>query len=355
MSIFEESPLTPPELCETKLIKKMDLPDELLKGAIDVHAHAGPHLKSSPRRMDPIDLTIAAKNAGMRALVFMDIFENSSGTAWMINRHFDGIKTFGGIILNSIYGGMNPRAVAEALEYGDGARFVSFGAHCTWHIARQEGNMHNGKVMPFIEYDEDFVRDEFSRAIRIPLEGAPSRELDKILNLIAEHPQTYLMSGHVSGAEAVRLCHLAKEYKIKKVFISHVAQKNMTLDEAKEAVDLGALLESTMADFCYPRGPQRFHYYVEEKYCNINPPLPNPRGSTIDDFVKLVDTIGDDHFVVGSDYGIRGGPSPVEGMRMYIELLLHMGVSTTTILKLTHYNAANLLELEDPAEATTES
>ena len=332
----------------------MNLPDELLKGAIDVHAHAGPHLKSSPRRMDPIELTIAAKEAGMRALVFMDIFENSSGVAWMINRHFDGIKTFGGIILNSIYGGLNPRAVAEALEYGDGARFVSFGAHCTWHIARQEGNLHNGKVMPFIEYDEDFVRDEFSRAIRIPLEGAPSRELDKILNLIAEHPQTYLMSGHVSGPEAVRLCHLAKEYKIKKVFMSHVAVSNMTLDEAREAADLGALLESTMGDFCYPSGPQRFHYYVEEKYCNINSSLPNPRGNTIEDFLSLVDTIGDDHFVVGSDYGIRGGPSPVEGMRMYIELLLHMGVSTSTILKLTHRNAAELLDLPEEDASSEE-
>ena len=62
MSIFEEALDTPQELCETKLNKKMDLPDELLKGAIDVHAHAGPHLKSSPRRMDPIDLTLDRKS-----------------------------------------------------------------------------------------------------------------------------------------------------------------------------------------------------------------------------------------------------------------------------------------------------
>lgn len=50
--------------------RSLALTFELLKGAIDVHVHAGPHLKSSPRRVDPIEAAIQARDAGMRAIVF---------------------------------------------------------------------------------------------------------------------------------------------------------------------------------------------------------------------------------------------------------------------------------------------
>ena len=57
---------------------------ELLKGAIDIHVHAGPHLKSSPRSVDPVQAAIQARDAGMRAIVYMDVFEMTTGTAWIV-------------------------------------------------------------------------------------------------------------------------------------------------------------------------------------------------------------------------------------------------------------------------------
>ena len=56
---------------------------ELLKGAIDLHVHAGPHLLSSPRSVDPVEAAMQARDAGMAAIVFMDVFLMSTGTAWM--------------------------------------------------------------------------------------------------------------------------------------------------------------------------------------------------------------------------------------------------------------------------------
>jgi hypothetical protein len=64
-------------LGETFYERSMDLPDKLLNGAIDIHVHAGPHLKSSPRRVDPFQAAEEARAAGMRAIVLMDVFENS--------------------------------------------------------------------------------------------------------------------------------------------------------------------------------------------------------------------------------------------------------------------------------------
>ena len=112
--------------------RSLELSTALLKGAIDIHIHPGPHLFSSPRRVDPFEAATQAREAGMRALVFLDVFEMSNGTAWLVNRAVPDFNVYGGLILNTIYGGMNPRAVKTALYYGDGAKYISFGAHSTY-------------------------------------------------------------------------------------------------------------------------------------------------------------------------------------------------------------------------------
>ena len=171
---------------------------ELLKGAIDIHVHAGPHLFSSPRRVDPVEAAIQARDAGMRAIVFMDVFEMSNGTAWSVNRVVRDFQTFGGLILNTVYGGMNPRAVRTALHYGAGATFISFGAHSTYFQASREGHLVDGQFVPLSELYPKFRKEELDRCIRIPVDEEPGPELDEILSLIAEHPHVYLNTGHVS-------------------------------------------------------------------------------------------------------------------------------------------------------------
>jgi hypothetical protein len=49
--------------------RSMELTQELLKGAIDIHVHAGPHLKSSPRRVDPIEAAIESRLPYIMAMV----------------------------------------------------------------------------------------------------------------------------------------------------------------------------------------------------------------------------------------------------------------------------------------------
>lgn len=50
------------------------------------------------------------RDAGMRALVLMDGFQTSNGNAWPVNRVVPDIQTIGGVIPNTVYGGVNPRA-----------------------------------------------------------------------------------------------------------------------------------------------------------------------------------------------------------------------------------------------------
>jgi hypothetical protein len=128
--------------------RSFELSRQLLRGAIDIHVHAGPHIFSSPRRVDPFEAAVEARDAGMRAIVFMDVFEMSNGTAWLVNRQVPDFTTYGGLIMNTVYGGMNPRAVKTALSYGDGAKYVSFGAHSTYDQASREGQMVDGRFVP---------------------------------------------------------------------------------------------------------------------------------------------------------------------------------------------------------------
>ena len=121
---------------------------ELLQGAIDIHVHAGPHLTSSPRRVDPFEAAQEAKDAGMQAIVLLDVFEMTNGVSWLVNKIVPDFRTYGGLILNTVYGGMNPRAVKTALHYGDCAKYISFGAHSTYFQAAREGRYVDGKFQP---------------------------------------------------------------------------------------------------------------------------------------------------------------------------------------------------------------
>lgn len=131
---------------ETFYSRSMSLPDELMVGTTDIHVHSGPWLKSCPGRLTPFQIAEQAKAAGMKALVLYDhTLGVSNGTSQLVNWQVPGIEIFGGIILTSNFGGLNPRAVKTALYYGAGARFVHFGAHCTHYMASHEGSFIDGK------------------------------------------------------------------------------------------------------------------------------------------------------------------------------------------------------------------
>jgi len=315
---------------------------ELLVGAIDLHVHPGPHLMSSPRSTNPIECAIEAREAGMRALVFMDVMTVSSGTAWLTEQVVDGIHCFGGIILNTAYGSLNPRAVMNATTYGNGSRFVSFGAHCTYYQASTEGRYDDdGKWILLREKYPKFEADEMPRKIRIP-EGPPCKELKEILEIIAANPQIYMISGHVSPEEALRLGEFAKQFGIKKYLISSHTSIAMTDAQLAKAFELGAYIEHT---FSAGGGAAKTHYYAEYEYRS------GGKGEKYFNEVVMaaerIKKFGAEHFVCGTDLGIYNGPKPVEGFRQYIASFMEEGLTDDEIRMVTSINPGRLLDLND--------
>jgi len=323
--------------------RSLERSEELLRGAIDIHVHAGPHIFSSPRRVDPFQAAIQARDAGMRAIVYMDVFEMSNGTAWLVNRAVPDFRTYGGIILNTVYGGMNPRAVKTALSYGDGAKYVSFGAHSTYYQAAREGRLVDGVFTPLSEIYPEFRR-ELETCISIP-EGPPSPELDEILRLIASHPHVYMITGHVDVPEAMRLVDYAEEYGIERVVVSSAVVKEAGLDQLRYMADKGAYIEYTLAAYTHTTSIPKTHYYVEREYASIDEGMSREVSGGVKKAEEQMERIGAESCIICTDFGVYTLPTPVEGLREFIACLMDMGLPDGDISRLVKTNPEKLLGL----------
>ena len=315
-----------------------------MKGSIDIHIHAGPHLKSSPRSVTPIQAAVQARDAGMRAIVFMDVFEMSNGTSQLVNEAVPDFKTYGGMNLNTVYGGMNPRAVKTSLYYGDGAKYVAFGTHSTHWMTSREGHYIDGEFKEFWKTDPKFREEELGRSIKIPVDTAPTPELDEILKLIAAHPDLYMITGHVSAPEALRLTELGVEYGIKKMVVSSTVFKIATMDQLQQMTENGAYIEYTLAAYGHSSGTRKTDYYVEIEYASDPIPSKFPKTS-IKTVAKQTQVLGADHCIMATDYGVYTMAPPVEGFREFIALMLDLGVPEGDIVKMIKSNPEKLLGL----------
>ena len=332
--------------------RSLELTFELLKGAIDIHVHPGPHLKSSPRRVDPIQAAIEARDAGMRAIVFKDVFEMSNGIAWLVNRHVPDFTVYGGLMLNTVYGGMNPRAFKTAIHYGDGAKYLDFGAHSTYYQASKEGRVLDGKFVPLSELYPKFKTEELDRCIRIPVDEDPGLELDEILKLLADHPHIYMDTGHVSVEEAIRLVELKEKYGYAKVIVSSSVTKIATMEQLKYMAGKGALIEFTFAAYTAPTPIPLTHYYVEQEYASIDEGMEAVPGAGIKEVAEAIRTLGAENCIMSTDFGRYALSTPVEGLRQFITCMLDLGITADEIRTMVKTNPEWLLGL-DPLEETT--
>ena len=325
--------------------RSFELSQELLQGAIDIHVHATPHLPSSPRRLDPIQAAIQARDAGMQTIVLMDVFQMTNGVAWIVNRTVPDFRVYGGLILNTAYGGLNPRAVKTAIRYGDGAKFISFGTHSTYFQASREGRVVNDKFTTLSELYPDFKREEVDRAIRIPTEGPVGPELDEILRLISSNTHLFLNTGHVSADEAIRLVDLSQEYGIKNVLVATGATKVASPEQLRYMAGKGAFIEYTLAAYTHTTSIPKTHYYVELEYAAMDEGMAGEVSGGIRQAAEQIQEIGADHCIIATDFGVYTLPDPVEGLREFIASLLDLGIPADDIQKLVKSNPEKLLGL----------
>lgn len=288
---------------------------DFLTGAIDLHVHSRPDV--IPRLGTSIDIARAAARARMRAIVLKDHLFPSFLKAEVTQQAVPDIRVFGGITLNASVGGLNVQAVKGALM--GGAKVVMFP---TWD-----------SQLYFKKPDKSRIQLQHSlgeapKLVQVVGEdGKLFLEAERILGLLAEHPDVILSSGHLGPEEALPVVARARECGIRRIVIEHPnAGRHFSEEDLLRLVSAGAIL-------------------------NISYNAYNPAVGKRDpkEAVEMIRTVGAEHCTLITDGGQPYSPMPAETMRVFSEILYHLGLTLEQIFTMTKINPALLLGLPETA------
>jgi hypothetical protein len=287
---------------------------EILKGAIDMHAHTHPALFRRP--LDDADLAKLARDYGMRGFVIKDHDSSSTGRAYHVGRDYPDMAIIGSIVLNRSVGGINPHVVQAAIHHGAKVIWMPTN-HSKWHS--EYFNMSDypqlGRPKKQLQGPGVTILDE---------NGAITQEALTILDLVAEADVT-IATGHLSLNETRILQAEANKRNIKKFLVTHVnwALCRYDLDIQKELLDNGAFIEYVAISCVSPT------FYEQ-----------NP--IELAEWIKANDGR---NVILTSDLGQYSAAPHPEGLRMIIATLLDYGVSRDMLTRMTQVNPATLLNL----------
>jgi hypothetical protein len=127
-------------------------------------------------------------------------------------------------------------------------------------------------------------------------------------------------TGHASGEQALALIAAAREAGCDRVVVTHAQFDVVGMDEAqmKKAAALGAKMElCALGILTGPQAPLEWMRHA------ANVPIA--------DTAERIRRVGARHFVLGTDLGQTGNPTPADGLQMFVAGLQAAGVSAAEI------------------------
>jgi hypothetical protein len=147
-----------------------------------------------------------------------------------------------------------------------------------------------------------------------------------ILDQIAQY-DAVLSAGHLHISEIWPLFDEAKARGVKRLLVNHPTFLiDASIADITELAKMGAMLEHSS---CMWAGVQN----KSGKY-------------TADGLNSLIKAGGVDNTIIGSDLGQEGNPTPVEGLKYVIGMVLDLGYSDADIRKMIGGNAARLMGMD---------
>ncbi|KQV06408.1 DUF6282 family protein [Leifsonia sp. Root112D2] len=312
MSVAEDAPVLSPTPSPALL--------KVLNGAVDLHVHSGP--SPFPRRLNHVEASYDAARIGMRAILIKSHHHNTVMDLLAMQDLLKDAPTpaYGGVALNSEVGGINPSAVAVAIQMGGRAVWgptVSAGQHIRAHN-HDDGFPTAGSNL---EEKEVSIFDA---------SGAVSAETVRVTQLIAE-ANIMLTGGHLDGESMKAFFATAKANGVHRLLLHHPDFiVNASETDVEEMVGYGAFVEHEMS---------MYHPGVEAP------------GFPIQQLVDWIEKIGPERTIIDSDLGQKGNPLPVDGYIYVIQQLLDHGISEKDVRQMICYNTAYLLGLEQTNKA----
>lgn len=270
-----------------------------IKGLIDFHTHAAPDIFS--RSLDDDELAGQAAAREMEAVVFKNHVSLTADRAWLARKHVPGIKVFGGIVLNRAAGGVNPAAVE-------------------WMWRMQGGY---GRVVWFPTFDADnHVRKTGTAPSGIRVvddRGQVLPEVREVLKVCAAQ-RLVVQTGHASADEALAIIAAAREAGCDRVVVTHAQLDVIGMTEAqmKQAASMGAKMElCALLTLTGPDAHMEWMHHTARVH--------------VREAVARVRAVGAQHFVLGTDLGQAGNPTPADGLQMFVAGLMTHGITRDEI------------------------
>jgi hypothetical protein len=233
--------------------------------------------------------------------VFKSHVTITADRAWLARKHVPGVKVFGGVTLNGAVGGINPQAVE-------------------WMWRMQGGY---GRVVWFPTFDADnHVRRAGTApsGIRVVDErGAVLPAVREVLKVCAAQ-RLVVHTGHSSGEQALALIAAARDEGCDRIVVTHAQFDvvGMTEVQMKKAASMGAKMElCALGMLAGPDSPLEFMRH--------SPRVP------LAETAARIRSVGAKHFVLGTDLGQAGNPTPADGLQMLVAGLAAEGISRDDI------------------------
>lgn len=272
---------------------------ELLRGAIDAHAHWAPD-PYAERKMDARELVHAAHEAGMAGLVLKSHELPSQILAWALQAEVPGTRLYGAIALDHAVGGLNPDALDAALRIGT-------------------------SVVWFPTFDTAWSRDHYGRwnaraeAMTVLDEaGALKPVVHDLLDLIAQYDAT-LCSGHLSPTETLALVRESRRRGIRSI-VSHATPFGITLEVQTALAALGAFVEQAGTNSFREGGDAAAAAMIAD-----------------------VRAVGPEHVILSTDLGQAPNPPVPAGFGSWMERFLDAGFTNAEVKRMVQTNPAEAL------------
>jgi len=286
---------------------------EILSGAVDLHIHPGP--AKEKRRLDFLEAARYARDVGMRAIVFKPLEFPTLDRAYAAEKAVPGIKVFGGIVLDYAMGGLNPEAVKVAIKRG--ARVIWMPLFDSLHTRKMS------ERSTFAVYKRE---EKEKKGLTIfDDKGQLLREVQEILDLIAAAGNVVLDTSHLSPKESLVIIGEAKKRGIRNIVVTHPEGEiiDATEEQQKEMAEKGAYL-----NYCYAQTCHAGHF-----------------GERTKQVVHAIKTIGANHCCLSTDLGNNFETLPIEGLRLFITVLMALGIDNQEIDLMIRQNPSKILDL----------
>ncbi|MCD8369473.1 MAG: DUF6282 family protein [Clostridiales bacterium] len=256
-------------------------------GSYEMHVHASPDV--TPRLETDLEITERWSAAHMGGGVLKCHYAPTAARAALMQTLHPELKIIGGIVLNRAVGGLNPEAVERCAQMG--GQYVWFP---TMDALSYQKHVHRN----------DPHADLSATIYLLDRWGGLLPEAKAVLRTAASH-QMLVGTGHISAQEGMALVHYAAEEKLTcTIILTHADNPAdlYTIDEQREAVQLGAMVE---------------HCYFTTYY----------NRTSIESITEQIRAVGCDKVILSTDFGQPKSPGSVEGLAEYQQLLASQGFS----------------------------